>query len=75
MREVPDAFLLTVAEVSATLIGLFLVGAFYYAEIGLRRLGAARGSFEPYLSARKGASERRRPARNRASGKQERSLP
>ena len=51
MRDVSDAFLLTVAEVSATLIGLFLVGAFYYAEIGLRRLGAARGSFEPYLRA------------------------
>jgi hypothetical protein len=32
MREVSDAFLLNVAEVSATLIGLFLVGVFFYVE-------------------------------------------
>ena len=42
MREVTDAFLLNVAEVSATLIGLFIIGAFFYAEVGLRRLGPAR---------------------------------
>jgi hypothetical protein len=29
MRQVSDAFLLNVAEVSATLIGLFLVGVFF----------------------------------------------
>lgn len=51
MREVSDAYLLTMAEVSATLIGLFLVGAFFYADTGLPRLGAARNAFEPYLRA------------------------
>ena len=38
MRQVSDAFLLNMAEVSATLIGLFLVGVFFYIETGLRRL-------------------------------------
>jgi hypothetical protein len=37
MRDVSDAFLLNVAEVSATLLGLFLVGVFFYVEIGLGR--------------------------------------
>jgi hypothetical protein len=41
MREVSDAFLLNVAEVSATLIGLFLIGVFFYVETGFRRLDAA----------------------------------
>ena len=35
MRRVPDAFLLNMAEVTATLIiGLFLVGVFFYVETG-----------------------------------------
>jgi hypothetical protein len=51
MREVSDAYLFAVAEVSATLIGLFLVGVFFYAETGFPRLGAAREAFEPYLRA------------------------
>jgi hypothetical protein len=38
MREVSDEFLLNMAEVSATLIGLFFVGVFFYVEIGFRRL-------------------------------------
>jgi hypothetical protein len=38
MHEVSDAFLLQVAEISATLIGLFLVGLFFYVETGFRRL-------------------------------------
>jgi hypothetical protein len=49
MRQVSDAFLLNMAEVSASLIGLFLVGVFFYIETGLRRAGRARDAFEPYL--------------------------
>jgi hypothetical protein len=49
MREVSDAFLLSMAEISAALIGLFLVGVFFYMETGLRRAGPARDAFEPYL--------------------------
>lgn len=51
MRRVSDAFLLNMAEVSATLVGLFLVGVFFYIESGLRRVGRARATFEPYLRA------------------------
>lgn len=50
MQEVSDQFLLNMAEVSATLIGLFLVGVFFYVETGLRRLEPSRRTvFEPYL--------------------------
>jgi hypothetical protein len=51
VRQVSDAFLLNMAEVSATLIGLFLVGVFFYVETGLRQSGGARRVFEPYLRA------------------------
>ncbi len=52
MRQVSDAFLLQVAEISATLIGLFLVGVFFYVETGFRRLAPdARAIFEPYFRA------------------------
>ena len=52
MQEVTDAFLLQVAEISATLIGLFLVGVLFYVETGLHRLGKeAREVFEPYFRA------------------------
>jgi hypothetical protein len=52
MREVSDAFLLQVAEISATLIGLFLVGVFFYVETGFRRLSPHRRvAFEPYFKA------------------------
>jgi hypothetical protein len=51
MREVSDAFLLNMAEVSGTLIGLFLVGVFAYIEGGYRRLDPVREGFEPYLRA------------------------
>jgi hypothetical protein len=51
MGRVSDAFLLNMAEVSAGLIGLFLVGVFYYVETGLRRAGGARRVFEPYMRA------------------------
>jgi hypothetical protein len=49
MRPVSDDFLLNVAEVSATLIGLFLVGVFFYVETGFRRLGREREALEPYI--------------------------
>jgi hypothetical protein len=49
VREVSDAFLLNMAEVSATLIGLFLVGVFFYVESGLP--GRARETFARYLRA------------------------
>jgi hypothetical protein len=49
MREVSDAFLLNMAEVSATLTGLFLVGVFFWVETGFRRWDRVRGRFEPYL--------------------------
>jgi hypothetical protein len=51
MRPVSDAFLLNMAEVSATLIALFLVGVFFYVDTGFRRLDRARTAFEPYLRA------------------------
>ena len=51
MRPVTDAFLLNMAEVSATLIGLFFVGVFFYVDSGLRRLERVRAVFEPYLRA------------------------
>jgi hypothetical protein len=52
VQEVSDDFLLNVAEVSATLIGLFLVGVFFYVETGFRRLhDEAREIFEPYFRA------------------------
>jgi hypothetical protein len=52
MRPVSDAFLLNMAEVSATLIGLFLVGVFFYVETGFRRLeNGVREVMEPYLRA------------------------
>ena len=49
MRRVPDAFLLNMAEVTATLIGLFLVGVFFYVETGFRRWDRSRDVFERYL--------------------------
>jgi hypothetical protein len=49
MQKVTDAFLLNMAEVSAGLIGLFLVGVFFYVETGFRRLGEERGVFEDYF--------------------------
>lgn len=51
MRPVSDAFLLNVAEVSATLIGLFLVGVFFYVETGFRRLEQGRDVLVPYFRA------------------------
>lgn len=51
MRHVSDGFLLNMAEVSASLIGLFLVGVFFYVETGFRRLDRSREVVEPYFRA------------------------
>jgi hypothetical protein len=51
MRQVSDTFLLNMAEISATLIGLFLVGVFFFIETGLRRWEEARQVVLPYLRA------------------------
>jgi hypothetical protein len=52
MRPVSDAFLLNMAELSATLIGLFLVGVFFYVDTGFRRLErSVREVMEPYVRA------------------------
>jgi hypothetical protein len=47
---VPDAFLLNMAEVTATLIGLFLVGVFFYVETGFRRWDRSRDVFDAMCS-------------------------
>ena len=39
------------AEVSGALVGLFLVGVFYFVETGLGRLDASRHVLEPYFRA------------------------
>jgi hypothetical protein len=49
MREVSDDFLLNMAQVSSALVGLFLVGIFFYADTGFRRTVRARNALEPYL--------------------------
>jgi hypothetical protein len=51
MRDVSDGFLLNMAEVSASLIGLFFVGIFFYVETGFRRSSAASDVVESYLRA------------------------
>jgi hypothetical protein len=47
VREVSDAFLLNIAEVTAALAGLFLVGIFFFVESGFR--GRERAALEPYF--------------------------
>jgi hypothetical protein len=51
MRQVPDAFLLLIAEASSGLTGLFLVGVFFYVDTGFRRPRRASESFEAYIRA------------------------
>jgi hypothetical protein len=51
MQAVSDAFLFTIAEVSATLIGLFVVGVFFYIDKGLRRLHDIPDVVAPYIRA------------------------
>ena len=51
MRPISDAFLLNMAEVSATLIGLFIVGVFFVVESGFRGVEQGRPIVEPYFRA------------------------
>jgi hypothetical protein len=47
MREVSDQFLLNIAEVTAALAGLFLVGIFFFVETGFH--GRERAALEHYF--------------------------
>jgi hypothetical protein len=38
VQPISDAFLINISEISATLVGLFVVGVFFYAESGFRQL-------------------------------------
>ena len=49
MRQVSDAFLLNMAEVSAALIGLFMVGVFFFVESGFRRSDDEREFVSSYF--------------------------
>jgi hypothetical protein len=51
VRQVSDGFLLNMAEVSGALVGLFLVGVFFFVETGLERLDKSREVLEPYFRA------------------------
>lgn len=51
MDPVPDSFLIAVAEISAALIGLFLVGMIFYIQTGFDRLERSRPVVEPYFRA------------------------
>ena len=51
MRPIPDALLLTTAEIAATLIGLLLVAVFFYLETGFRRLETVGPEAQPFLKA------------------------
>ena len=49
MDPVSDNFLLLVAEVSAALIGLFMVGMIFYIQTGFSQLERSRDVIEPYF--------------------------
>lgn len=51
MDPVSDEFLIAVAEISAALIGLFLVGMIFYIQTGFDRLERSRSVVEPYFRA------------------------
>lgn len=51
MNPVSEGFLLAVAGIAATLIGLLLVGAFFYVETGLRQATAVAPQGGPFLRA------------------------
>lgn len=51
MNPVADDFLIAVAEISAALIGLFLVGMIFYIQTGFDRLERSRSVVEPYFRA------------------------
>ena len=49
MRDVSDQFLLNVAEETSALVGLFLVGVFFFVETGFRRWQGDNELIEPYF--------------------------
>lgn len=49
MQPISDAFLLTMAALSATLAGLFLVGVFFFIDTGFRRVTHDREAVENYF--------------------------
>lgn len=51
MEPVSDNYLITVAEISASLTGLFLVGMIFYIQTGYERLERSRDVVEPYFRA------------------------
>jgi hypothetical protein len=51
MQPVSVGFLLNMAEVSGALVGLFLVGIFYFIETGMERLERSRVVLERYFRA------------------------
>jgi hypothetical protein len=51
MQEISDDFLLGVAGMSSTLVGLFLVGTFFYAETALRNPASGQAGMAPYIRA------------------------
>jgi ABC-type anion transport system duplicated permease subunit len=51
MNQVSETLLLTIAQVSATLLGLLIVGAFFYIETGLRRVTTHVPEARSYLRA------------------------
>lgn len=51
MDPVSDDFLIAIAEISAALIGLFLVGMIFYIQTGFDRLERSRAVVEPYFRA------------------------
>jgi hypothetical protein len=51
MRSVSDSFLLQVAEIAGGLVGLFLVGVFFYIDSELRRSQPRNGAMDGYMRA------------------------
>lgn len=51
MNPVSEDLLLTTAQIAATLIGLLLVGVFFYVETGFRRLATVGPQAGPFLRA------------------------
>lgn len=49
MRDVGDQFLLALAGVSATLLGTFIVGVFFYIDSDMHRRLASTGAMDAYL--------------------------
>lgn len=51
MEQVADSTLVTLADISASLIGLFLVGMILYIQTGFERVERSRDFVEPYFRA------------------------